>query len=280
MSKITAFCLSLVLLQGCTHFPEYGKGGFAEHHIDLIDPFYTDEPMGPEHGLKFEFELLRQQLAVLILEGAEWCFPATVKEAQLLEKRVAREIFATLHFDATNDVIVLRHLLHRLERQLDYVLQKQTCQLPSDKLDSPRNSSVAMDINTEKNEQVKDITTSQAMQNILELINADNQFATDSAVVNLKYVARLVRAAEILKDYPSIKVRLTGHTDKYGSVIDNESLGLARAEQVGRYLEAFGVARERLTMESAGESQPLFDGDGKHIDLTNRRVMANVYEER
>lgn len=279
MRVVAAVCLSIVFLQGCTSFPDYGKGGFAEHHIDLIDPFYTDEPMGPEHGLKFEFELLRQQLAVLILEGAEWCFPATVKQAQLLEKRVAREIFAQMHFDATNDVIVLRHLLYRLERQLDYVLEKQTCQPPSTQIDSDSITSLELASEQDNVSKAKVMSISSAISHILVLINADNQFATDSAIVNLKYVARLAQAAQVLKQYPSLRVNLIGHTDKYGSIANNQSLGLARAEQVGRYLEAFGVANERLSMDSAGESQPLFDGDGEHIDLTNRRVMAEVYEE-
>jgi len=92
--KILSVVLT-VLLSGCSAFPDYGRGGMAEHHIELLDPFYTDEPLGEEHGLRFEFELVRQQLAVLVLEGADLCFPATVIEAKNFEARIAREIYGT-----------------------------------------------------------------------------------------------------------------------------------------------------------------------------------------
>ena len=115
----TSIIVAILLLNGCSAFPEYGKGGMAEHHIELLDPFYTDEPLGKEHGLSFEFELVRQQLAVLVREGAYVGFPATVMETKDFEARMAREIYGEMLVNATNEVIVLLHLLPLLELKLE-----------------------------------------------------------------------------------------------------------------------------------------------------------------
>lgn len=279
-------CSSILMLQGCANFPGFGKGGFAEHHIDLIEPFYTDEPLGPEHGLKFEFELLRQQLAVLILEGANWCFPATVVEAKTLEKRVARQIYADLHFDATNDVIVLRHLLYRLERQLDYVLKMETCIPPETQVQNhewvtlphPPLAELPAQETPAQTEEDASLAHEQALQEVLFWLNADNQFAMDSAEINLKYMGRLAMAAHYLKDYHDIKLHIVGHTDVHGESQVNTQLGQTRAEQVARYLMAFGISQDRLITSTKGEAEPLFLGEGAHIDLTNRRVSIMLVQ--
>lgn len=284
--------LSVILaafLSGCSAFPDYGRGGMAEHHIELLDPFYTDEPLGEEHGLRFEFELVRQQLAVLVLEGADLCFPATVLEAKNFETRIAREIYGDMLFDATNDVIVLRHLLHRLERQLDYALQYETCQLPklaqqnveieietttTDNDISQKEIEIVVDEETMANETARDQEDDLAQ--ILLLLNADNQFATNSSEVNLKYVARLAQAVQIIQYYPQLHLHVVGYTDEIGNKEKNMALGQARADGVARYLEAFGISMDRISVMTSGEANPLFPGDAPHIRLTNRRVNITL----
>ena len=284
--------LSVILtafLSGCSAFPDYGRGGMAEHHIELLDPFYTDEPLGEEHGLRFEFELVRQQLAVLVLEGADLCFPATVIEAKNFETRIAREIYGDMLFDATNDVIVLRHLLHRLERQLDYALQYETCQLP--KL-AQQNVEIEIEATTTENDisqkEIEIVVDEETMSNetardqeddlaqILLLLNADNQFATNSSEVNLKYVARLAQAVQIIQYYPQLHLHVVGYTDEIGNKEKNMALGQARADGVARYLEAFGISMDRISVMTSGEANPLFPGDAPHIRLTNRRVNITL----
>lgn len=285
MNKFTiTTILSAVLLSGCSAFPDYGRGGMAEHHIELLDPFYSDEPLGAEHGLRFEFELVRQQLAVLILEGADLCFPATVMEAKNFETRIARQIAGEMLFDATNDVIVLRHLLHRLERQLDYALQYETCQPP---LDGPNiHTKVTETTTTLNDEQIVSsevLSSTEQTRNqeddfaqILLLLNADNQFATDSSEVNLKYVGRLSQAVQLIQFYPQLHLDVVGYTDDQGATQPNMALGQARAERVARYLEAFGISMNRINVSTKGESSPLFPGNDPHIRLTNRRVNITI----
>ena len=294
-SAFSIFAL-LSSLAGCSSAPSLSRGGLAEHHIELLDPYYENTPISKDNAILFEFELLRQQIAGLVLEGAKLCFPATVLELHSLEKRVARQIAGNMMFDATNDIIVLRHLTHRLERRLDYVLTHEICVPPQTEQVDDVAHTIPPDIETaneatesglqgsvsESNvssldSEVTSVTMGQADQddtlaNVLRWLNADNQFAVNSSAVNLKYVGRLAVAAEVLMSLPDIHLTITGYADIHGTEMSNEILGTQRAQNVLRYLHAFGIPKERMQILSKGEKEPLFDGTDAHILLTNRRV--------
>ena len=290
----------LVLLLGgvgCSSSPSLSRGGLAEHHIELLDPYYENTPISQDNSILFEFEMLRQQLAILVLEGAKFCFPATVIELRLIEKRIARQITGNMMFDATNDIIVLRHLAHRLERQLDYVLENEVCippisEPPKNKQDStsPDHEVKESDVPTKASQLARDlddgVATSNSVKkleqkdvkltNVLSLLHADNQFALNSSEVNLKYVGRLAVAAEILASMPEINITITGYADSQGLEEANKTLGEQRAQNVLRYLHAFGVPKNRMQVLSRGELDPLFLGEAPHILLTNRRVEIQL----
>lgn len=102
----------------------------AEHHIDAGLSPTPGVPLGAEDGLNFEIELISRHLDMLILEGAELCFPATVVQAKLRQNRIARQWYGGLEYDAVNDIIIQRKLLARLERQLNYVKHHDVSVLP------------------------------------------------------------------------------------------------------------------------------------------------------
>jgi outer membrane protein OmpA-like peptidoglycan-associated protein len=214
-------------------------------------------PLGPEHGLHFELELLSRHLDILVLEGAELCFPATVVQAKQRQQRIDREIEGELHLDAANDMIVQREMLARLERQLDYVKSQQVCKLP---------------INQSQN------TPGEMGERIQKLLNSDDQFAFNSPDLNPKYMGQLARAAELLRNYPGYHLSITGHADAVGSTEANNRLSRARAEQVARYLKIFGFPSERIEVVAVGADDPLFEGSGPQVRLTNRRVTIELIE--
>lgn len=256
-SLMTLAVTSSLLLTGCASWPPMGMGGFAEHHLQTVPPESPSRTVVPEDGLRFEHELLARHLDVLVLEGAELCFPATVVQAKHRQNRIAREIHGGLDYDAANDIIVQRNLLARLERQLDYVLQHEVCTLPvAKKLSTP----------------------GEVGQQIHELLNADNQFAFGSAELNPKYVGRLAEAAKLLADYPHYQLRITGHADAVGSDAGNQQLSQNRAQQVARYMQIFGLSADRLSVDAVGATSPLFDGMQPEVRLTNRRVNIELIE--
>lgn len=249
---------------GCSSFdyPDHGKGGLAENYQDIsienyqFSPVMPDEPLGPEHGLRFDWQLTKLHLDALIQEGARWCFPAAVVQALEKQNRIARELEGGLLLDAANDLVIQRRRLNQLEQQLDYVLNQTTC-TPPDDIEALRS-----DLNV--------------VAEIYALLNIDNQFAVDSAEINPKYMGHLAEAAYILRDHPNLTLVVTGHADVTGSPDYNQKLAQARAEQVKRYLTVFGITSERVTTKSVGDSLPLYEGETPAVRLTNRRVSIEV----
>ncbi|MCS0315965.1 OmpA family protein [Vibrio diabolicus] len=249
---------------GCSSFdyPDHGKGGLAENYQDIsienyqFSPVMPDEPLGPEHGLRFDWQLTKLHLDALIQEGARWCFPAAVVQALEKQNRIALELEGGLLLDAANDLVIQRRRLNQLEQQLDYVLSQTTC-TPPDDIEALRS-----DLNV--------------VAEIYALLNIDNQFAVDSAEINPKYMGHLAEAAYILRDHPNLTLVVTGHADVTGSPDYNQKLAQARAEQVKRYLTVFGITSERVTTKSVGDSLPLYEGETPAVRLTNRRVSIEV----
>jgi OOP family OmpA-OmpF porin len=75
--------------------------------------------------------------------------------------------------------------------------------------------------------------------------------------IKREFAPVLDEAAQILKDNPSVKVTIEGHTDSIGSDAYNQRLSERRAAAVKHYLESRGVAAERLDTVGYGESRPI-----------------------
>ena len=262
MYRLSLLLILITCLSACSHWPKHGFGGMAEHDIANISPVMAHEPLGPEHGLRFDLELTSRHLDMLVLEGAELCFPATVLQSKQRQHRIVREVAGGLHYDAANDLIVQRGILARLERQLSYVTSMNLCSLPPTKF--------------QQNHKVPINGYTESITDIISILNIDNQFATDSSELNPKYIGRLSDAAHFLKTKPNLYITITGHTDKEGSNTYNHKLALDRAKMAGRYLNIFGIEKKRINYYESGEENPLFDGEKAHIRLINRRVSIDI----
>lgn len=257
-----ALSLSALVLGGCTSYPEQGTGGLAESYDSInyqnadFSPVMPDEPLGPEHGLRFDWQLAKLHLDALIQEGARWCFPAAVVQAIEKQNRIARELQGGLFLDAANDLVIQRKRLNELEVQLDYVTSQARCEPP-------------------KNENQFRMQLS-VIEQLYNLLNVDNQFAENSTEVNPKYMGRLAEATTLLKEHKSLDLVVTGHADATGTEKFNDDLALGRAKQVERYLTIFGLGAQRIKAVSVGETVPLFEGESDGTRLTNRRVSIEI----
>lgn len=248
---------SISFLVACSSYPENGSGGLAENHFSSdFSPVLPDEPLGPEHGLRFDWQIAKLHLDMLVQEGAKWCFPAAVVQNQERQNRIARELEGDLLLDAANDLIIQRKSLNKLEQQLTYVTNQADCIPPE---------------NQENQEQ--ELTT---INTLFTLLNVDNQFAHNSSEINPKYMGNLAQAANILVNNNQLNLSVTGHADASGSVQHNEKLALDRANQVKRYLSIFGLNPSRIEASSLGSTTPLFQGDTAAVQLTNRRVSVEI----
>jgi len=259
MKGLTWVVATLLLsqVQGCSHLTKFTNLGNQNSVIGPRYPVEANQPLGHEHGLRFDFTLLTQHLDILVLEGAELCFPATVVQAQTRENRINNEMKSGLLFDAANDIIIQRSLLARLENQLNYVKRQQTCQLAN----TPPMS-----------------TPGDIGKRVSALLNVDNQFVSDSHALNPKYVVRLSQAVELVSSLSDYKLLITGHADISGNTQHNLVLSKQRAEQVARYLNIMGIDNERIDISAVGSSQPLFNGNNASVRLVNRRVSIELVE--
>jgi outer membrane protein OmpA-like peptidoglycan-associated protein len=108
---------------------------------------------------------------------------------------------------------------------------------------------------------------------------ADLLFDSGSAVLRDDAATRsaLTEAARFLAANPG-PVTITGHTDTIGSTEANELLGQQRGAVIRDWLvEQEGVDPSRLTVRSAGETEPLIpDATEPEQHQQNRRVTITV----
>lgn len=76
----------------------------------------------------------------------------------------------------------------------------------------------------------------------------------------------------------SMNVRVVGHTDSTGSAAVNDPLSVDRARSVREYLEARGVAGQRVEISGEGARQPIADNSTEAGRARNRRVEIFLRE--
>lgn len=83
----------------------------------------------------------------------------------------------------------------------------------------------------------------------------------------------LKEIAGVLKDNPSVKVKITGHTDSDGDTRQNLDLSKRRAQAVKKALSTgFKIEADRMQTDGSGETKPVADNSTKEGKFQNRRV--------
>jgi peptidoglycan-associated lipoprotein len=115
---------------------------------------------------------------------------------------------------------------------------------------------------------------------ILEVVISDDQgnFELGKADLPADVRAKLDELAARLKAAPAGNyLEIEGHTDSTGATEANERLGLARAENVKRYLyETYQIPLHKINVISYGESKPVAPNNTKEGRAQNRRVVIKV----
>ena len=271
LSLLIGLLCATTLTGGCTQWTEFGQGGAAE---DLpasvfIDPESEDGQV--MHELRQDFDYSRQYLDVLILRGAQRCFPASVYSASLRENRVSRELAGGLIGDAETSLLNLRLDLQELEQKIDAITNAESCwQQDAGATTQAAETMSASPVADEVIQPAYDETR------ILALLNADNQFAHSSDQVNPKYEQNLADACNALREIPRFELRVTGHADASGGRDQNILLSSKRAMTVVHLLTDCGIDAGRIKIAFEGDKQPQYSGRSPEIDLVNRRVSIEL----
>jgi peptidoglycan-associated lipoprotein len=86
----------------------------------------------------------------------------------------------------------------------------------------------------------------------------------------------LDRKVALLRDNPSLRIQIAGHTDSRSSDGFNQALGLRRAEATRAYLTRAGIAANRIDVISFGETRPFDTATTRAARARNRRAEFTV----
>lgn len=253
-SKITLPAI-VIVLASCANWPKEGKGGFSEFHYNNLISVESNKNLKPKHGLRFDYTLLKNQLSLLKLKGAEYCFPASIDNANQLEVRIVRELSDGMYNSASANIVKQRLALSNLETKLNLATNNKHCVPP------------------------RRIAASTKRQHALALLNSDNQFAINSAELNPKYKNNLNESIPFLTHLVNEKVLIVGNADPSGGETYNLTLSKYRAETVKNYLINAGVSSDVLITIASGENALAFSGDSSEIRLVNRSVRIYLLKE-
>lgn len=101
-------------------------------------------------------------------------------------------------------------------------------------------------------------------------------FDVDKSTIKPESYPILEHAYNVLKENPSIKVEIQGHTDSDASDVYNQKLSLRRSEAVKAYLVQRGIEAARMTTAGFGESKPIADNTTANGKAKNRRIEFKV----
>jgi outer membrane protein OmpA-like peptidoglycan-associated protein len=106
-----------------------------------------------------------------------------------------------------------------------------------------------------------------------KLISYGILFDTNSDKIKVESAPSIKEIATVLKDNPTVRVKISGHTDADGADEANLDLSKRRAESVKNELvKTHGIDAGRLETEGKGETQPIAPNDSGVNKAKNRRV--------
>ena len=84
---------------------------------------------------------------------------------------------------------------------------------------------------------------------------------------------------DFLRDNPTLKISIEGHTDNVGSNSDNQILSTLRAKAVFDYLIDMGTLAERMAYKGWGETKAVATNNTEDGRARNRRTEFVILEK-
>ncbi|MCE3228829.1 MAG: OmpA/MotB domain protein [Bacteroidetes bacterium] len=97
-------------------------------------------------------------------------------------------------------------------------------------------------------------------------------FETGKADIKSESQKTVDQIAQMMKDNPTLKVSIEGHTDNAGNAAANQTLSDNRAKSVMNAVTAKGIDKARMTSKGWGQTKPLADNGTEDGKAKNRRV--------
>lgn len=116
-------------------------------------------------------------------------------------------------------------------------------------------------------------------ESVKKVIDAafDNlEFETAKSRIRSSSFASLDKLAQVLKENPDYKLKISGHTDNVGVEAENLKLSKERAEAVKTYMVKKGIDQSRFKADGFGSTVPIADNKRTEGRKKNRRVEMKV----
>lgn len=122
--------------------------------------------------------------------------------------------------------------------------------------------------------ELKKVTEPLASRVKFESIEFDN----GKSSLKEEMYADLNKIVNFLYDNPDFKLKISGHTDSFGSSDFNLQLSKDRAKNIRDYMVDFAnVSPERVSWEGYGSTRPIIVEDSEEAKAINRRVEFEIY---
>jgi len=106
----------------------------------------------------------------------------------------------------------------------------------------------------------------------------NDHFKFDSDHIDSTATSEINTFAIFMKENPSYKATIIGHTDSVGTPEYNQQLSKKRAEKVKEALVGQGIEADRLTALGKGENLPIMSNVLKEGRAENRRIELELHE--
>ena len=91
--------------------------------------------------------------------------------------------------------------------------------------------------------------------------------------------SELDKVVMLLKENPTLKIQINGHTDNVGKPADNLKLSNDRAQSVVKYIVTKGIDMKRLSFRGFGADQPIASNELEEGRAQNRRTELKVISQ-
>ena len=105
-------------------------------------------------------------------------------------------------------------------------------------------------------------------------------FRRNSADIKASSFPLLKEAVVVFKEYPALRVEISGHTSDEGKRDFNMKLSRKRAEAVKRFLVSAGIDESRIGTVGYGPDKPIADNETKDGKEKNRRIEFRLLGDR
>ena len=123
--------------------------------------------------------------------------------------------------------------------------------------------------------------TKKDLQDSINKVLSENKinFERRSTKVTESSISTIEKISNILKENPTIKIEIAGHTDSRGNDSLNKKISQDRANSVRVLLIELGIKEERIKAVGYGEEFPIAKDDENGLSEINRRVEFNIIGE-